>query len=43
MFEITIRTESDRDVEAIKDLLENASEEGEIAEPFEVRVDEVPE
>ena len=43
MFEITIRTEARQDVDAIKELLEDASEEGVIELPFDLRVDEVNE
>ncbi len=43
MYVITITTESLSDVDIIKDVLENASEEGEITEPFDLHLNETNE
>ena len=43
MFIATIKLENDRDMEALRDLLERAADEGEIAGAFELKFDEVRE
>lgn len=40
MYEILIKTDNLHDVDVIKDVLEGASEEGEIVDPFELRYTE---
>lgn len=43
MFKITITIENDHDLEAIKDVLEEAAENGVIENAFDLKVDEIPE
>ncbi len=40
MFVITIRMDNDHDIEALRDLLDDASEDGTLENAFDVKVDE---
>ena len=42
MFVIKIKIENDHDLEAIKDLLEEGAENGEIENAFDLEVEEIP-
>ena len=42
MFVVNILLENDHDLEAVKELLEEAAENGEIQNAFDLSVDEVP-
>jgi len=42
MFVVKLKLENDHDLEAVKDLLEEAAENGEIENAFDLEVDEIP-